>query len=323
MQQNHSARRGITLIEVLTTILIVGILLSIVLVAVMRGRAKARQVSCVSNLRQIGMAMNQYHDVHSMFPGTNAPWVWGTQGVFGRGWSFHASLLPFVEQKNLYDRIDFGESPYFEMNYKALNNPIAIYLCPADVNDGSAGTNYVVNFGTWIYRDGRLREGAFDGIFNPQTNRALRRGMVRDGLSQTVAFSETVRGRDRNRLGSVFDSPEVRQVGWFGKEDEFRRACEAMDPSRADHIPTRHTKGDKWYSSTLPNTAYNHVMRPNQNSCEWGDTILSAGIAATSNHPRGVNAAMVDGSARFFSAEIDASTWWAIGSIAGREVVEF
>ena len=103
-------RRGFTLVELLVVIAIIGILVALLLPAVQAAREAARRMSCSNNIKQIGLAMHNYHDVHKKFPyaqlyyGIHDGDPTSNNGGTGFGWSYF--ILPFVEQENLYDRFD-------------------------------------------------------------------------------------------------------------------------------------------------------------------------------------------------------------------------
>ncbi len=107
--QSHSrsqlGHRGFTLVELLVVIAIIGILVSLLLPAVQAAREAARRISCVNNLKQLGIAMHNYADANKVFPPS---FCWnGTAGDVGGNWSAQARVLPFLEEVNLAEAIDF------------------------------------------------------------------------------------------------------------------------------------------------------------------------------------------------------------------------
>ena len=200
------ARRasGFTLVELLVVIAIIGILVALLLPAVQAAREAARRAQCSNQLRQWGLALHNYHDVYQSFPMVNAQnYLPNTQGF-----SPQSRLLPFVEQLNLQNQLDFAQ-PAFTGPFNALvPNPqfaatfamrIPIAVCPSDpapvMNVGAgganyAGINYMVSFGsgTGVNYDLRWRT---DGVV--YENFGLRFADMLDGASNTVFMSETVR----------------------------------------------------------------------------------------------------------------------------------
>ena len=126
-------RRGFTLIELLVVIAIIAILIALLLPAVQQAREAARRSVCQNNLKQIGLALHNYHDVHRTFP---PGWIGVESGVVnfegesGFGWG--AFILPYVDQAPLYQSFDFDESMVHAMNLSKLKQTLSVYLCPSD-----------------------------------------------------------------------------------------------------------------------------------------------------------------------------------------------
>ena len=100
-------RRAFTLIELLVVIAIIAVLIALLLPAVQQAREAARRTQCKNNLKQYGLALHNYHDVYGQFaPGGDG--LWGNQGDVGKNVSWHARVLPFTDQANLYNQIDFA-----------------------------------------------------------------------------------------------------------------------------------------------------------------------------------------------------------------------
>ncbi len=190
----HSAtlrRRAFTLIELLVVIAIIAILIALLLPAVQQAREAARRVQCKNNLKQMGLALHNYADTHGAFPPVSVM----PRGMTFQPWSGHARLLPFIEQANLANLIDWDVSPEFTSNPIAAKTRVAIYMCPSEINDRERQTptlvhyplNYSFNEGTWFIYDpqsGRVGDGAF------HPNKAYRPGDITDGLSNTLGAAE-------------------------------------------------------------------------------------------------------------------------------------
>ncbi len=125
-----ASRRGFTLIELLVVIAIIGVMVALLLSAVQSAREAARRMQCKNNLKQIGLAMHNYHGTHSSFPpGRLRSMVDGQ----GRCFSAYAYLLPYLEANPLYSQIDFNANPDDPAaNGTALGQTIPYFLCPSD-----------------------------------------------------------------------------------------------------------------------------------------------------------------------------------------------
>ncbi|MCU0878104.1 MAG: DUF1559 domain-containing protein [Pirellulaceae bacterium] len=206
-------RPAFTLVELLVVIAIIGILVALLLPAVQAAREAARRTQCSNHLKQWGLAAHNYHDTFGAFPMTNAQnYLPNTQGF-----SPQARLLPFIEQINLQNTIDFSQ-PAFTGPFNSLvpnpqfaatfSTPFPILFCPSDpaerLNTGAGGTNYAgINYmvsygsGTGANYDLRWRTDGF-----VWENSGTRFSDATDGSSNTVLLSETVRS-----VGADFTLP--------------------------------------------------------------------------------------------------------------------
>ncbi len=291
---------GVTLVEILVSIAIIGLLVAMTAPAVQRSRASARRMQCSSHLRQIGIATHVYADTHGRLP-LDGP----TGGLF-------FSILPELDQQAEHDRLEKLLQGTFADLTEAFTTAakFEVYLCPDDtLATSSRAMSYAVNC------------GLFDNL---PVQYAFGRGghrwaEITDGMSQTALCSE-IRSSPQIAPGSV---PDPRYGKWFVRYstnagitsadlDTFESACISASQSTPPYVPYSAT-GYLWSSSI-----YNHVGLPNSPACESGGSIFS--YPATSNHTGGVNVLLADGSVRFFASNGDMGVWRALGSRNGGEI---
>jgi len=333
MKQSRSA---FTLIELLVVIAIIAVLIALLLPAVQAAREAARRTQCTNNLKQIGLAMHNYHDTFQVFPasGNVIHWSWDGAGNCNGGYNPLVLSLPFLEQAPLYNAINFNMrandcfgsgSSYPPVNSTVRNSVVSNFLCPSDGGfQGGALTNYRPNTGVAVTSPDP-KHGFISRDSN--TNRSV--ATIVDGTSQTAFVSERLHGQ--GSTGDNFDKrrriyPEVTATP--PTPQGFSQACKAASTLLPVASDPYLTFGIWFYTQGRGN--YNHAVSPNGNSCRNADPIdkgyryqgmKAAGLAATSNHKGGVNVLMGDGTVKFFKDSIDGNTWYAIGSINGGEVV--
>jgi len=291
----RAARSGFTLIELLTVIAVIGILVGLLLPAVQSAREAACRTQCANNLKQLGLAVHNYHDRCGSFPPSTVV-DWNQPEPTG-WWSWIARVLPDLDERPLYERLDLCEDVWTNCHkYKPYTSQrLAVLLCPSDPHgdrvyesdaecpggEAYALTNYLGCRGSTrqppppsgVYP----RELPGNGVF-PDVNRVARLAHIVDGTSQTILVGE--RPADP---GAYW--------GWWAAGrgvDDHGLGDYVLDVSEGLH------KGDLGGAHLL------HY---------W------------SAHPGGAQFTMCDGSVRFLPYSIDEATFLALGSLNGGEIV--
>lgn len=301
---------GFTLVELLVAIGLVGLLLALLLPAVQQARSASRRARCLSQLRQLGTAMHNYHDVHQMFPPGNS-----------NAFSSISQMLPQLGEGPLFNSIVFDD-PSSDANRLARKTRIALLLCPSDTHGRSVSNvmpiNYVGNCGTGVQSNGQ-----WNGFVQPLIRSEkygggpLRARDVRDGLSNTAAYSELlIGGGDRSQLRAIWEVPTAYPDA--DQMDAFAQACEDLDLS--NQIGDPWSRGAQWIYGYSHMTQYNHMQTPNRRSCTNATWVPGGTFPGASQHSGGINLCLGDASGRFISDAIDRSVWRALGTRSGTEV---
>ena len=333
-------RRGFTLIELLVVIAIIAVLIALLLPAVQAAREAARRSQCTNNMKQIGLAMHNYHATNNCFPWTSgsnyfvstdssmSPQEWCSPGAL-------ALLLPSMEQNSIYNSINFsfGVYPFYDktdpVQGTAIYTVIDSFLCPSDTGRGrnnyrsSNGTNY----------DWHSRPSGMGAEIRSGTSGNTARGIsgIRDGTSNTIAFFERNRGDGDAGAYNPGDVYVGVAVGGFpsfviqSPGDQTYLNTSALQTCSAATGPTYDYGGWTWAGGEYSTTVGNFVLTPNKQvkDCSpWGIYGTGYGFfSARSYHPGGINALMADGSVKFIKDTIAPLTWYSLATASGKEII--
>ena len=346
-------RTGFTLIELLVVIAIIAVLIALLLPAVQAAREAARRAQCNNNLKQLGLAVQNYISTFNVLPPmSNYPT--STTQDSGFSWSWCVAILPQIEQQVVFNAVNFSLGNMGGWATTAGYNQLPSLLCPSESISQRPGfpwgtSSYVGNYG------GPGQIAAYSGTIIALQDLALNGGIgtagwggqpgsigiqsITDGTSNTALFSEHLIGlqaeanfprNSPNAKRGIFAGTVAQGIntGAAGAQ-AFAQGCQAIPATTLSTDTT--WIGFSWmiaYPTHVCLLNYQHVTPPNSVQCgnpadiSFIQFVGPAGAAAAnSNHPGGVNLGLTDGSVRFIKDSVSLQTWWALGSRNVGEVV--
>ena len=305
-------RKAFTLIELLVVIAIIAILIALLLPAVQQAREAARRSTCKNNMKQIGLALHNYHDVHRCMPpgamkdtegGTNSP-----------GFSFLVMILPYIDQANIYNQLSYTSSASAGINETMSASVPSVYLCPSSSEQdrtfaaGQKTVHYLGNAGpisetgAAVTYSKSAAGGSNGGSLSKQgvllyqlNDGVVRMRDITDGTSNTLLVGELSINKNQYAVG------DVNYQRWV-----------------------RGSYGNSPYVQVLKNVRYNINQQGYLGTADCCDTSLHD-MSFASNHVGGCHWLFGDGTVRFVSENIDINVYKASASRNGGEVntIEF
>jgi prepilin-type N-terminal cleavage/methylation domain-containing protein/prepilin-type processing-associated H-X9-DG protein len=317
-------RRGFTLIELLVVIAIIAVLIALLLPAVQAAREAARRAQCVNNLKQLGLAAQNYHDVNGSFP-IGSPLMCDPVAitVWAESQSTFVSMLAQFEQSSLYNAMNFSRSIYSIANATIYATGVSTLWCPSDGTVSRTATNvgamsadypngtvkftsYAGCFGMWMAEpldyistpcSGNINTNAMfqaiqgngNGIYN--YSKSYNISAITDGTSNTMIYAEKANGKYSQTLSGMaaagVTSADYNNFSWW-----------------ADAVTA-----DTLFTTFYPMNPFNKIKLAYNG--EWNDDWVEP---ASSFHPGGANFAFADGSVRFLKDTINS---WPVNPAGG------
>lgn len=313
--------RGFTLVELLVVIVVIGVLVALLLPAVQAAREAARRIKCQNNLKQIGLAMQNYEGAWLSFPPSM---VLGGQSP-ADSWSAQGRILPYIELDNIHDLIDFSRGYNAAVELKRTR--VAIYQCPSEINSRVRRSNgieihfplnYAVNMGVWFVHDPRTNEGG-RGVFYP--NSFLRHASILDGTSHTICLAEVKSYTPYYRDSRSVPTGITSLLPLCGLGD-FKATS-----GHTEWVDGRvHQTG--FTGLFTPNTKFGCVVGYDRYEADWTssregkttDQPTFSAVTARSYHSGGViNAVRMDGSVGVIPSAVDVTVWQGLCTRDGGE----
>ncbi|MBI1324152.1 DUF1559 domain-containing protein [bacterium] len=297
-------RRAFTLIELLVVIALIAVLASLLLPAVQSARESARRTSCVNNLLQIGLALNNYESTHFAFPpGVVNDTVPIVNKPVGRHFSWVTQILPYLDQANAYSHFNFRHGVYDRINDTVRGHAIGTFYCSSDMGTGGSSTNYAAN-----YHDAEAPiDTGSHGVFRANTATSI--DDIPDGLSTTLLVAE-------KKITADF--------GWASGTSSTLRNT-GYPPNNSPPGPVYDVAtGFFEYSRSLHDIEF--VMPPGSTlpdpmTAEGQERLSTFCGGYSSRHPGGINACMGDGSVRFLKRTISSEIFARLGHRADGELI--
>ena len=336
-------RTAFTLVELLVVIAIIGVLVGLLLPAVQAAREAARRMQCSNNLKQIGLGLHNYHSMYKVLPPATVQEMKAVTNHLGTrfqaastaaGWGWGSFILPMIEQAGLYEQLRPGEVPFAFLNLpnrpdltpmrQLLTTSIPTFVCPSSTGDKLNNVRTSQNGTAWEYNQGSKDFGGREntgGIFLGRSNYvACAGGNDLQNIYTTDKAGGIMFVSSATKFRGILDG--LSNTIAFGERDTYATKINGVgiDPGAAVWAGARHAgyvdinsnccqgRGDIWLvgltNSPINDFSTRHTLQ-----------------AFSSSHTGGAQFTLCDGSVRFITDSIDATTYENLGNMDDRNVV--
>lgn len=319
LKNTHTRYAGFTLVELLVVVAVVGVLVGLLLPAVQAARESARRMQCLNNLKQTGLALHVYHDVHNVFPSAWRGYAAnGTSPlVFGNpGWGWAAVLLPHMEQSSLYSQINLTQPISSEQNREARILSLNVYRCPSE---SAANRTFTIAESGLLEHDDHEHE---DGIDHEHEHGGIDENTLFAAANYIASVGSTnIHDGEKYEDGGLYEGKEFVSDGAFYHNSALNASAFTDGLSSTIFIGER-AATKKHYSTWAGMPAGDGCIPAIVvGSVHDGFNNTGAGHGFSGNHNGGANFLFGDGSVRFLTQTIAPDVVRALATRAGGETV--
>ena len=302
-------RKALTVMELLVIVTVIVILISLLAVALLSAREATRKVTCSSNLRDLGLALQNYEAAFRCMP------------LSGYGWSAHSRLMPYLGEEQRYAKIQFGVSYEDAINEPHVAVP-RLLICPSDPETTSSENRWAANY-LGIAGGGVAPAAERSGLLISYDRRGdvVRFSSVADGLSNTLAFTEAMAYMGRRVEGSIIRKGIIYKTSRrFALPEElspFREECFNSELGNTARLGL----GSYWPDPSIGVTRICCIYPKQPRNCLNGRSFSSAMLAPSSAHSQLLLCVFADAHVQSLSDDISEEVWQALATRNGREQI--
>jgi len=323
-ERTRRSGRGFTLVELLVVIAIIGILVGLLLPAVQAAREAARRMSCSNNLKQLGLAMENYHTSHGKFPPNWGNTKTGNNSISD---SWLTAILPYIEMDNLYRRIKIGTK--LHDNLEAARTKLEALICPSDMHDGTKTGLWLApleELGVTNYKacSGMNWQAPSNSVWNVD-DITWGADLSATEFEVTSQGARCMAGRNAGNYDGLRYGNGIICAGYGVKVETSHRDLRdgSSQTFAIGESVVAWSNWSAWYSyaGATASCAVPLGYKPPGGARESVADDIGVAVRFMSQHPGGAQFCFADGHVAFIAEDIDLATYYAHATIDGREVI--